>query len=77
MVLFMIIYVFFNCLLFEGPYKRTKQVTTLLRVVGGFWPTLLRPFAWTFKAHANGRNKSQHCCAKQCWELLALVTWCM
>ena len=30
----------------KGPCKRTQQVTTLLRVVGGFWPTLLRPFAW-------------------------------
>ena len=29
------------------------------------------------KTHANGRNKSQHCWAQQCWELLALVAWCM
>ena len=29
------------------------------------------------KAHANGRNKSQHCWAQQCLELLALVAWCM
>ena len=25
----------------QGPCKRTQQVTTLLRVVGGFWPTML------------------------------------
>ena len=30
----------------KGPCKRTQQVTTLLRVVGGFWPTMLRPFAY-------------------------------
>ena len=29
------------------------------------------------KAHANGRNKSQHCWAQQCWEFLALVAWRM
>ena len=29
------------------------------------------------KAHANGHNKSQHCWAQQCWELLALVAWYM
>ena len=28
------------------PCKHTQQVTTLLRVVGGFWTTMLRPFAW-------------------------------
>ena len=30
----------------------------------------------SLKAHANGRNKSQHCWAQQCWELLALVGTC-
>ena len=29
------------------------------------------------KAHANGHNKLKHCLAQQCWELLALVAWCM
>ena len=29
------------------------------------------------QAHANRRNKSQHFWAQQCWELLALVAWCM
>ena len=38
---------------------------------------MLRPFAWALKAHSNGRNKSQHCWVQQCWDLLALVAWCM
>ena len=32
--------------LLKGPCKRTQQVTISLRVVGSFWPTMLRPFAW-------------------------------
>ena len=39
----------FNSKIPKGPCKRTQQVTTLLRVVGGFWPTMLRPFAWAQK----------------------------
>ena len=30
----------------KGPCKRSQQVTTLLRVFWGFWPTMLCPFAW-------------------------------
>ena len=39
-----------------------QQVTTLLRVVGGFWPTMLRPFAWVSKSDRfqTIRNKCQH-----------------
>ena len=29
----------------KGPWKRTQHVTALLHVVGGFWTTMLRPFA--------------------------------
>ena len=39
--------------------------------------SLYKYLAYSFKARANGRNKSQHCWAQQCWELLALVAWCM
>ena len=46
------------------PCKRKQQVTTLLG------PTMLGPFAWALKAHANDKVGS-------CWELLALVAWCM
>ena len=46
-----------------GLCKRTQQVTTLLHVVGGFWPTMLRPFAdgpkslTGFKLDATSANK--------------------
>ena len=30
----------------KGQCKRTQQVTTSLRVVGGLWLIMLRPFAW-------------------------------
>ena len=57
---------FLHRLVFKGPCKRTQQVTTLLRVVGGFWPTMLRPFAWAkkFDWFQTIRNKYQrvHCC---------------
>ena len=39
-----------NFCILKGPCKRTQQVTTSLRVVGGFWPTMLRPFALALKA---------------------------
>ena len=60
------------------PCKRTQQVTTLLPVVEGFWPTvasvcIMGLTVWTVSNylkqvptllwfHANGCNKSQHCC---------------
>ena len=57
--------------------KRTQQVTTLLRVVGGFWPTIVRrlrgPKCLTgFKLCATIANKCQHCCGSMqmdvtCW----------
>ena len=64
----------FNSKIPKGPCKRTQQVTTLLRVVGGFWPTMLRPFAWAqkFDRFQTIRNKCQHCCGSTqtdatCW----------
>ena len=33
----------------KGPCKQAQQVTTLLRVVGSFWPAMLHPFAWALK----------------------------
>ena len=40
--------------LFVVPCKRTQQVTALLgpNSVGCSWLTVLRPFAWAFKANA-------------------------
>ena len=44
------------CAGLKGPCKRTQQVT-LLRVAGGFWPTMLCPFAWAgFKLYATSAN---------------------
>ena len=43
--------------------------------VGWCCANMLRSFVRALR-HANGRNKSQHCWAQQCWELLALVDTC-
>ena len=56
------------------PCKRTQHVGP--NNVGCCWPTMLRLFCMGLKTHSNGRNKSQHCWAQHCWELLALVGTC-